>query len=94
MIKLGITVPGTNQDHLRAHGHCRNNRDELSCSALCGCFYCLAIYSPTEITEWTDEDQTAICARCGIDSVIGTTSGYPVTTEFLQRMHDHWFAQQ
>jgi hypothetical protein len=32
-----------------------------------------------------------MCAKCGIDSVIADTSGYPITTEFLQRMHDHWF---
>ena len=52
---------------------------------LCGYFYCLAIYVPSEITEWVDEDQTAMCAKCGIDSVIGAASGYPVTAEFLQR---------
>jgi len=91
MIKLGLTVPGFDQDHLRAHGHCRNNLDELSHSSLCGCFYCLAVYAPTDITEWIDEEQTAICAKCGIDSVIADTSGYPITAEFLQRMHDHWF---
>ena len=91
MIKLGLTVPGFDQDHHRAHGHCRNNREELHKCKLCGCFYCLGIYPPSEITEWVDVDRTAICAKCGIDSVIGDTSGYPITAEFLQRMHDHWF---
>jgi hypothetical protein len=51
----------------------------------------MAIYAPSEITEWVDEDQTAMCAKCGIDSVIGAASGYSVTAEFLQRMNDHWF---
>jgi hypothetical protein len=32
-----------------------------------------------------------MCARCGIDSVIANASGYPITTEFLKKMHDHWF---
>ncbi|MGA7885550.1 MAG: cytoplasmic protein [Acidobacteriaceae bacterium] len=91
MIDPGLMVPGWNQDHLRAHRHCANNREELSQSTLCGCFYCLAVYTPAEITEWVGEEQTALCARCGIDSVIGAASGYPITTEFLQRMHDHWF---
>jgi len=91
MIKLGLTVPGPNQDHLRAHGHCRNNREELAQSQLCGCFYCLATYPPSEIVAWVDEDQTAICPKCPVDSVIGSASGYPITAEFLQRMHDHWF---
>ena len=91
MIKLGLTVPGFDQDHLRAHGNCRDNREELNRSELCGCFYCLGIYGPTEITAWVDEERTAICAKCGIDSVIGAASGYPITAEFLRRMHDHWF---
>jgi hypothetical protein len=91
MIKLGLTVPGFDQDHLRAHSRCRINREELTQSELCGCFYCLAIYQPSEITEWVDENKTAMCAKCGIDSVISAASGYPITAEFLQRMHDHWF---
>jgi hypothetical protein len=91
MVKLGLTAPGFNQDHLRAHVHCCNNREELSQSSLCGCFYCLAIYAPAEITEWVGEEKTAMCAKCGIDSVIGAASGYPITVEFLKRMKDHWF---
>jgi hypothetical protein len=90
MIKLGLTVPGFNQDDLRAHDHCRENREELSRSTTCGCFYCFAMYSPSEITEWIDGDQTAMCARCGIDSVVPLAAGYPITVEFLQKMHDHW----
>jgi hypothetical protein len=63
---------------------------------LCGCFYCRAIHPPSEITEWVDEDpagggQTALCPRCGIDSVIGDSSGFPVTLEFLEEMHRCWF---
>ena len=34
---------------------------------------------------------TATCPRCGIDSVIGDASEFPVTTEFLQKMQRRWF---
>ncbi|MEY3298224.1 MAG: hypothetical protein RLZZ597_1484 [Cyanobacteriota bacterium] len=55
---------------------------------------CLAIFSPTAIIEWTDEgDSTALCPRCGIDAVIGSASGYPITPTFLQAMHAYWFAE-
>ena len=74
-----------------AHQHCRDNREELSRSALCGSFYCLAVYAPTQIAGWVDEERTALCDKCGIDSVIAEASGFPLTSEFLQRMHDHWF---
>lgn len=47
--------------------------------------------SPNEITDWTDDDQTALCARCGIDSVIGGESGFPITPEFFAEMNLYWF---
>jgi hypothetical protein len=74
-----------------AHRHSIDHRTEVLDSERCGCFYCRAIYPPTEITEWTDEGQTALCARCGIDSVIGIKSGFPITPEFLAEMNKYWF---
>ena len=85
----------TTLDHIRAHRHSIRHRDEVLASEICGCFYCGAIFPPDDITEWTDEwesiGQTALCPRCGIDSVIGAESGYPVTAEFLSHMKGHWF---
>lgn len=60
-------------------------------SRLCGCFYCGAIFPPSEIMDWGDEGRTALCARCGIDSVIGDRSGFPITSEFLGQMNHYWF---
>jgi hypothetical protein len=52
----------------------------------------LEIFSPQEIYEWIpDISGTAVCPYCGIDSVIGESSGYPITKEFLQEMYDYWF---
>jgi hypothetical protein len=45
-----------------------------------------------ENDEWIRSDNpTAFCPFCGIDSVIGESSGYPITKEFMQKMYDHWF---
>lgn len=82
---------------LDAHRHCSIHGDEINASALCGCFYCLAIYPPGEITDWLDdrirgvEGRTALCPRCGIDSVIGAASAYPITEAFLKAMRGRWF---
>jgi len=88
---MGMTTP----DVIRAHRHCIRRHAEVLASAACGCFYCGAIFPPTEITEWVDEweeiGQTALCPRCGIDSVIASESGYPITAEFLASMAAHWF---
>lgn len=87
-----------------AHAHSANHRYELEASALCGCFYCLSTYAPAAIDEWIDEPAdapegsesetgaTALCPRCGIDSVIGSASGFPIATEFLRDMRSRWFS--
>jgi hypothetical protein len=35
----------------------------------CGCGFCLRIFRLSQIIEWTDDDSTAICPYCGIDSI-------------------------
>jgi hypothetical protein len=78
-------------DIIAAHKHSSIHRGELAKSTICGCFYCMSIFPPSDIVEWIDNDLTAICPSCPVDSVIGSASGYPITKEFLQQMHDHWF---
>ena len=76
---------------IAAHKHSSKHRAELEKSEKCGCFFCLRIYSPSEIEDWTDGENTAICPHCSVDSVIGDASGYPITKEFLQEMRNYWF---
>jgi hypothetical protein len=76
---------------ISAHKHSSNHRVELLTSDVCGCFYCLEIYPPDELEDWIDDDNCALCAKCGIDSVIGSVSNYPITREFLAEMKRYWF---
>ena len=75
----------------KAHKYSSNHRRELEKDNICGCFFCLKIYNPKEIKEWTDGGKTAICPKCDIDSVIGESSGFPITKEFLIAMNKEWF---
>ena len=75
----------------RAHRHSIRHRAEIATSGWCGCFYCLEIFDAREIGVWTDQGDTALCPYCGIDSVIGDASGFPVTSEFLNAMEVRWF---
>lgn len=85
----------TDQPHVLAHSHSMRNRQEIGESTSCGCFHCHAIFPPTEVVEWVDEgDQTALCPYCGIDSVIGSASGYPITRAFLGQMRKRWFGSR
>jgi len=76
-----------------AHHRCRFNRSELKQSDLCGCFYCCSTFFHSDIEDWLIEgDGTAFCPECGIDSVIGSASGYPVSDpNFLKAMNQRWF---
>jgi hypothetical protein len=82
--------------YVQAHKYSALHREQILASDLCGCFYCLKIFSPSDIDEWVDEDvneveQTALCPKCGIDSVIGSATGFPLTMNFLRKMKHYWF---
>ena len=82
------------QDVFEAHGHSINNKNEIEKSDICGCFYCLHTFKPAEIKEWVtsgNDDTFPMCPYCGIDSVLGNESGYPITQEFLSEMNKYWF---
>lgn len=78
-------------DIIKAHDYSSHHKRTLLKDKICGCFFCLKIFSPKEIVDWIDKDDTALCPHCGIDAVIGESSGFPITEEFLGRMRDRWF---
>lgn len=75
-----------------AHRHSMNNRQLLASGGECGCFHCLNTFDAHEVTDWTDDDLTALCPRCGIDAVLSSNIA-PIDRAFLRRMHDFWFEQ-
>ena len=75
-----------------AHDHCMENRAEIEVSELCGCFYCLRTYDAKDVIDWVDDGGTAVCPKCGIDSVLADSSQLPVNdSSFLNAMYGHWF---
>jgi hypothetical protein len=82
-------------DETQAHQFSIRHRRDILASEHCGCFYCLAQFTPQEIHDWIDAEQgvgqTALCPKCGIDSVVGSASGVPITHAFLKRMYVRWF---
>lgn len=84
---------------MAAHEASANHRSTILASTVCGCFYCRKFFEPVEIDDWTDHDDkdvgmTALCPRCGNDSVIGSASGYPMTESFLGQMNNRWFGKR
>jgi len=81
------------KEYEKASRHSMNNREALENDKQCGCYHCIAIFSPQEVIEWTDEGETALCPHCEVDSIIGESSGYPITGEFLQSMDNFAFGK-
>ena len=78
-------------DLIKAHEYCTNNKSEILNNNICGCFYCLKIFNSKEIESWLIIEETALCPYCGIDSVIGSNSGYKISLQFLKKMNKYWF---
>ena len=87
------------KDYIEAHKFSNNHMEALKRDSVCGCFYCGRIFDPAEIEDWLigdnpcDRGGTAMCPHCCIDSVIGESSGYPITKEFLEAMRGYWFGK-
>ena len=77
----------------------RFNREALDQDSKCGCYFCLKVFSPSEIVEWSSEpiegvnSCSAICPYCGVDAVLPESAGYPLTQEFLAEMHVVFFGK-
>lgn len=78
----------------KAHKASFKNIDSLRNDKFCGCFYCLRTFSSKEIEDFVEEKdglKTALCPYCGVDSIIGKSSGFPITKSFLSEMHARYF---
>jgi len=79
------------------HGFSSSNRASLTRIGIGHCFYCETLnISADTITEWVDDDDTALCPICSIDSVIPLTiitdgTEYVVTDEDVTTMNNYYF---
>lgn len=76
---------------IAAHVSSRDHRTQIESSDICGCFYRLATFHRSEIAAWIDGKSTALRPKCGIDAVLGSATGFPMTVPFLGLMRAHWF---
>ena len=86
---------GMTEDELQElHRHCTSNKTLLEQSASAGCFYCLRIFEPKEITEWINDKNglTAVCPYCGIDSVLPGEIA-ELSEDKLKKMNEFWFGE-
>lgn len=64
------------------------NKSKIKEGMICSCYYCLSKYDGSEIAEYVDNEQTAVCPKCSIDSVIPED----VDEEILMEINKRWFS--
>ena len=74
-----------------AHEFAIYNRAALEAGEWAACYHCREVFSPSEIGDFTDEGQTAMCPYCGVDAVLPESAGYPFLPEVLKALREHWF---
>jgi hypothetical protein len=79
------------EDVIAAHKHSSFHKKQLQKEQVSGCFCCCKTFSSKKLEFYYDDGQTAYCPCCYIDSVIGESSGYEITEEFLIAMEDYYF---
>lgn len=62
------------------------NRQDVQRSEKVGCWHCIQIYNANEVKDYTDNGETAICPKCGIDAVL-PTADLELTEEILQKIN-------
>lgn len=72
------------------HRYSSQHRAILQQSQHCGCFYCLEVFEYSEIEDWIDDEQTAMCPHCGVDAVLPRFPQY-VEKDLLNAMHQLFF---
>lgn len=70
------------------HKASMNNADAVRAAKSVGCFFCIRVFAPTEVTEWCDQGRTALCPHCDIDSLLPDVTD----TETLKALCEEWFA--
>lgn len=73
------------------HKHTAIHIEEIMRSSRCWCISCEREFLPSEIDDWTDNGETAICPYCHIDAVIGDASGLQLSKQLLRCLNKIYF---
>lgn len=71
---------------------CRRSIDDAESKGLhAGCYACCTIFPSSEVLEFLEAPERAICPRCGVDAVLLDDPGYPVNSKMLAAARRHHF---
>lgn len=69
-----------------------NNKEKIIKSKCVYCIYCKKKYDAKFIKKYTDNNSTAMCCYCNVDSVVGDAETINVTSQLLNKWHNEGFS--
>lgn len=76
----------------KLHTYCSNNKELITFSNKCYCFYCNKVFSSNEIKEYIGEYlDTALCPNCNINSIIPDAIDEELNENIIKNMNKYWF---
>ncbi len=80
-------------DPYNSHFQCHHHKQIVLNQEECGCFYCLRVYNTTEIVDWIDMGDTALCPYCSVDAVLPDIESCPIhNNDFMKMMNEKYFS--
>ena len=67
------------------------NKEAVMASQTCGCYGCLNIIQVKDIEFWTDDDETALCPKCTLDTLLAESLNIPLDKDTLSKIRNQWF---
>ena len=81
----------TKEEMKGIHSHTLRNRKEIEASETCACLSCCETFASSEVVEYIDHGETALCPICGIDAVIGDCTGVSMDLNTLSELNKEFF---
>jgi len=64
-----------------------HNRSEIKENVPCVCYFCMQVIDGSEVEDWADDGDTALCPRCNIDAIVPNESN----VDYLLHAHEMSF---
>lgn len=81
----------TREEMKRLHSYTLRNRKEIEASDNCVCISCCEVFYASDVEDYIDEGETALCPICGIDAVIGDCTGISMDSKTLNELNKEFF---
>ncbi len=75
----------------KLHTYSSNNKLLIDKANKCYCFYCKEIFDARDVNYYLENENTALCPKCMVDSVLPDNIDEALNEEIIEEMNKYWF---